>query len=216
MLLVLRTRGECAHRLPRNTRVTPTATRQTPAQRRGLTRSPRKNTAPQRSGHVAQRSYRHHEAYIQKGERTQQGEKSQSHHADSCPHPAHAQGAKNDASNRQGTKILHFSHHFHGPGNAQLPASAGHHDQRKEDRLKQLAVLQALLGLCSGLRGLVCPTTNTPRQMMAMPSQRKGETGSPNMKYPSSADHAIAHRRRRLHEAVIRPGTAPADWPGKR
>ena len=41
---------------------------------------------------------------------------------------------------------------------------------------------------------------------MAMPSQRKGETGSLNRKYPSSADNAIAHRGRRLDIAVIGPG----------
>src|SRR5450631_1044561 len=97
-----------------------------------------KEYCPARSGHVAECSDRNYETYIEKGESAQQGEEAQGHHADSSPQPSHAHGTKNYASDRQGTKIFHFSHHFHGPGNTELTASAGHDDQEKKNRLEQI------------------------------------------------------------------------------
>ena len=70
---------------------------------------------------------------------------------------------------------MNLSDNFHCTSNTEFAARTSYyHDEQKEE----LAHGQAF----SVVRGGVWPTTKTPRQITAMPAQRRGGTTSPNRK----------------------------------
>jgi hypothetical protein len=103
-----------------------------------------------------------------------------------------------------GTKILHLSHRFHGAGNAQFPASAGHDDEQKEDHLNQTSCAPDS-GCAQGWRvGLPNHKDTQADDGNPQPAQRRNRLAQHEIS--EQRGNAIAYRGCRLDIAVIRPG----------
>src|ERR1700735_102892 len=142
-----------------------------------------KQAAAVRTGSIAQRRYRHNEADVFYRKHCQHGKETDAHERKTEPHPSYSHRPPKNTQERKRPEIFHFPGDFHRARDAEFAGGAAQYDQRKQNcfqpHQRRSVVLSAVL-----------PTKRTPRQIVAMPIQRRVLTNSPSQKWPSSATMA--------------------------
>src|SRR3974390_2404803 len=128
---------------------------------------------------IAERAYWNDKTQFQERQNRQQREKAERHETNSHPQPWQPNRLSHEPQQGHRAKVVNLAHAFHRAAQAQFASGAGDHNKKEEHVFEHRYGATVVFGEVV-VFGAVRPTTNTPKQMSAIPAQRSGETISPS------------------------------------